>query len=81
MDRLGNSRVHWRYYRDNLTLLDEAEAVREVSAFRVAGGDSLVDATSIGIGRDPLARGADLKVHGAEYRDGGQPLHPVLTSP
>ncbi len=55
MDRLGNSRVHWRYYRDNLTLLDEAEAVREVSAFRLAGGDCLVDATSIGIGRDPLA--------------------------
>ncbi len=41
--------------KDNQMLLDERFAVEEVLKYRYAGGDSVVDTTSIGIGRDPLA--------------------------
>ena len=38
-----------------LMLGDEALAVREAQAFRAAGGQTFVDTTNIGMGRDPLA--------------------------
>ncbi len=38
-----------------MVLLDEQMAVEETLKFKLAGGGSLVDVTSIGIGRDPLA--------------------------
>ena len=41
--------------RDNLVLNDLAVAEQELMRFKRAGGDSIVDATSIGIGRDPEA--------------------------
>jgi phosphotriesterase-related protein len=41
--------------RDNLVLNDLAVAEQELMRFKRAGGDSVVDATSIGIGRDPEA--------------------------
>jgi len=40
---------------DNLILDDEEVAVDEVMRFREAGGSTIVDATPIGIGRDPEA--------------------------
>ena len=54
MDLLGRSRRMWKYNIDNLLLLDERVATREVHEWRLAGGDSIVDATSVGIARDPL---------------------------
>ena len=41
--------------KDNLVMDDEELAVQEILHFKKAGGDALVDATTIGIGRDPLA--------------------------
>jgi phosphotriesterase-related protein len=41
--------------KDNLTLNDVAVAEDEVMRFKRAGGDTIVDATSVGIGRDPEA--------------------------
>lgn len=41
--------------RDNLVLDDVAVAEQELLRFKRAGGDTVVDATSIGIGRDPEA--------------------------
>lgn len=41
--------------RDNLILCDEDEAIAELQRYFRAGGNSLVDATCIGMGRDPLA--------------------------
>ena len=41
--------------RDNCELLDEATATEEVRRFRLAGGDTVVDPTCRGIGRDPRA--------------------------
>ncbi len=41
--------------RDNLLMNDTRLAERELLEFKKAGGDTVVDATSIGIGRDPEA--------------------------
>ena len=40
---------------DNLELYDEKVAVFEADLFKAQGGGTIVDATTIGIGRDPLA--------------------------
>ena len=44
-----------REYRGNGLLHDEALAIEEVGAFREAGGVTIVDCTSEGLGRDPSA--------------------------
>src|SRR5437879_326229 len=41
--------------RDNLILNDEDVSIAELQHYFRAGGNSLVDATCIGMGRDPLA--------------------------
>ena len=41
--------------RDNLVIDDEELAVKEVLRYRGAGGDTVVDVTNIGLGRDMLA--------------------------
>ena len=40
---------------DNWKLQDEEIAIREASFFKRAGGDTIVDPSNIGLGRDPLA--------------------------
>ncbi len=42
-----------REYRGNGLLHDEALAIEEVGRFRDAGGSTIVDCTSEGLGRDP----------------------------
>jgi len=51
---LGWLRYNWRSNRDNLLLDDEDTAIQEVSRFASLGGRSIVDATNIGLGRNPL---------------------------
>jgi len=53
--------------RDNLLLNDSSLAEKELMEFKRAGGDSLVDATSIGMGRDPrtlkkISRSTELNI-------------------
>ena len=48
-------RHYWNSSIDNLRLLDVEVAIDEASEFYNAGGSTIVDVTSIGIGRDPLA--------------------------
>jgi phosphotriesterase-related protein len=55
LENLGWIRYNWNSNLDNLTLLDEDTAVAETERYVRAGGSAIVDATSIGIGRDPLA--------------------------
>ncbi len=43
------------HHLDGARMYDESEAIQEVSAYKYSGGNSLVDTTSVGIGRDPLA--------------------------
>lgn len=54
MDNLWWVRHNWASNRDNHRLLDEETAIKEASRYQRAGGVSLVDATSVRIGRDPL---------------------------
>ena len=55
MENLGWVRYEpFRSY-DNLQLFDEDDCISEVLLYKGAGGGTIVDATTLGIGRDPLA--------------------------
>ena len=49
--------VRYNYFRnfDNSVLNDEDTALSELDLFRRAGGGTIVDVTTVGIGRDPIA--------------------------
>lgn len=73
-------RVLWRT-RDPLVLDDFELAVREVGAFKTAGGATVIDVTSKGLGRDPerlalLARKSGLQIVMGTgwYREGWRPI-------
>ena len=55
MERRGGLMKRFMHNRDNIRLLDEAEAVQEILQYRHAGGGGLVDTSNIGLARDPLA--------------------------
>ena len=55
LDNLGWVRYDPFGSRDNLLLLDEETAIDETRLYQRAGGGGIVDATTKGIGRDPLA--------------------------
>ena len=80
IDNLGWIRVNWSSNRDNLVQTDVDLAIREAGRFKAAGGGTLVDATSIGIDRNPTAlaeisRASGINiVMGAGYYVG--PAHP-----
>jgi len=48
-------RYHWFQCLDDLVLRDEDLAVRELRRFKLAGGDSVVEMSNHGLGRDPEA--------------------------
>jgi phosphotriesterase-related protein len=67
MENLGWIRYNWTSNLDNLLLIDEKSAVEEAMHYRLEGGGTIVDVTTLGIGRDPLAlarisRATDLNV-------------------
>ena len=80
MENLGWVRYDHFRNQDNLLLADEDVAVQELLLFKGHGGNTIIDATTIGIGRDPfaLSRIARLTginiVMGAGYYTG--PVHP-----
>jgi len=55
LETLGWVKTHLTNNRENLQLLDEDLAIREVLRFKRAGGSTIVEMTNIGIGRDPAA--------------------------
>jgi phosphotriesterase-related protein len=55
VDILWWVRYHMNQNLDNLLQTDEQEAIEELAHFRFAGGASVVELTSCGIGRDPQA--------------------------
>ncbi len=73
MKNLGYVRHHRAGVADNHRLMDVRTAIDEAKLYRQYGGRSLVDATSIGIARDPvslarISRAADINiVMGASY--------------
>jgi phosphotriesterase-related protein len=67
MDLLGSINFGGQTNLDNSRLLDIETAIGETTLFRRAGGDTIVEATSIGIGRDPqglrqIARATGLNI-------------------
>ena len=54
-DNIRNATKYWTTMKDNTHLYNEKKTIEEVYKYRLAGGNSIVDVTSIGIGRDPLA--------------------------
>ncbi len=67
MENLGWIRYNWTSNLDNLLLVEEKTALNEAMYYKMEGGSTLVDATTIGIGRDPLAlsrlsRATDLNI-------------------
>lgn len=55
METLAKIKSIFYTNKSNQVLLDERFAIEEILKYRYAGGDSVVDTTSLGIGRDPLA--------------------------
>ena len=55
LENLGWIRYNWPNNRDNMMMMDEETAIAEALLYKRVGGGTLVDATTIGIGRDPLA--------------------------
>ncbi len=55
MERLGFVSRNQNVSLEEATLLDESAAVSELRKFYVADGGTIVDTTSVGIARDPLA--------------------------
>jgi len=55
LPNLTQVRRHAFSVRDNLVLDDIDESVRELGEFRAAGGSSLIEVTSVGVGRDVRA--------------------------
>ena len=47
-------RYHWFQNLDDVLMLDEQEAIEEVTHFARAGGRSVVEMSNIGLGRDPM---------------------------
>ena len=64
--------------RDNCELFDEPVAIEEAGRFRLAGGDTIVDPTCRGIGRDPRALQRISRATGLHVVMGtGYYLHPA----
>ena len=55
LDTLNRVRRNFRYNLDNRRLWDVDACIEEVNLYKYAGGNSIVDASSVGLGRDPLA--------------------------
>jgi phosphotriesterase-related protein len=53
LETLGHLRRHWTSNPENLKLDSVEDAIDEMRRYRDAGGGTLVDATCVGIGRDP----------------------------
>ncbi|MBM3944531.1 MAG: hypothetical protein FJ317_03455, partial [SAR202 cluster bacterium] len=81
MDMLGQVWGNTFAIKDQQVLLDERAAIQEVLKYRYAGGQSLVDTTSLGIARDPLALARISRATGLNVVMGGSHYVPVAHPP
>ena len=65
---------------DNCELFDEATAIAEARRFRLAGGDTIVDPTCRGIGRDHRALQRISRATGLHVVMGTEPCYPLVTT-
>ena len=54
LENLGWIRYNYLSNLDNLLLMDEGTAIAEASLYKQVGGRTIVETTTLGIGRDPL---------------------------
>jgi phosphotriesterase-related protein len=54
LENIGWVRYNPYKNKDNLILLEEETAIEEASLYKQVGGGTIVDVTTLGIGRDPL---------------------------
>ncbi|MBM3949334.1 MAG: aryldialkylphosphatase [SAR202 cluster bacterium] len=71
----------WQHNRRVGNLLDVQAAIEEAMHFKLAGGGTIVDATSIGIGRDPLALARISRATGLNVIMGGSYYTPTAHPP
>jgi phosphotriesterase-related protein len=71
-----------RFNRDDMQLTDEKLCIKELLPFKYAGGRTIVDATNVDLGRDPLAlkrislaTGLNIIMGSGYYTQKGQALH------
>ncbi len=80
-ETVGRIRHYGAPNRDNAQLLDVATAIDEVNLYKQYGGASLVDATSIGIARDPMGLARISRATGVNVIMGSShyvaPAHPA----
>lgn len=80
LENIAWVRRHPLSHHDNMRLLDEELAIKELRIYKRSGGNSIVDVTPISLGRDPLAlkrisQATDLNIiMGSGYYSG--PSHP-----
>ncbi len=81
MDIRGNIGKRWAHNKDVQLMLDEKIQTEEVYKYYLAGGQSMVDTTSLGIGRDPLALARMSRATGLNLVLGGSYYVPVAYPP
>ncbi len=80
-DNVADAVRHWTTMKDNTHLYDERAAIAELVRYRLAGGRSIVDATSVGIARDPLALARVSRATGVTIVMGGSYYVPLSHPP
>ncbi len=80
-DNVSDVVRYWTTMKDNTHLYDEQTAVEELMRYRLAGGVSMVDATSVGIARDPLALARISRATGVQIVMGGSYYVPLSHPP
>ena len=55
LSNVGYIRYHFHDNLDNLRLLDEGQTINELEFYKQVGGKTIVDATTVDLGRNPLA--------------------------
>jgi phosphotriesterase-related protein len=80
IETIGRIRHHSMPNRDNVILSDVLTAIDEINLYRQHGGESLVEATSVGIARDPCglvrisrATGVNVVMGSGYYVDAAHP--------
>ena len=81
MDLLPRMGQCWFYNRENLTQYDIVTAIEELNLFKYAGGGSVVDTTSVGLARDPLALAQISRATGLNIVMGGGYYIPLSHPP
>lgn len=76
-DNVADVIRHWTTQKDNTHLYDERMAIEELTRYRLAGGESLAEVTSIGIARDPLALARISRATGLNIVMGGSYYVPL----